>query len=258
VNPVVLAPGAQLAPGYQAVEHLCRGRALDVYEVWSEERGCACVAKVVRPDRSREPGPRRRLRREGRMLLGLSHPNIVRAYELIGGARPVLVLELLEGETVSHLVDRRRRRLPASELAILGLQLCSATGYIHRHGWLHLDLKPSNMIVDGGLARVIDLSIARRPGRARRGIGTRQYMSPEQARGGVLSTAADIWGIGAVLLEAVTGVHPPGFNGRPPSLRGRRLPRDLAAAVESCLEPDPEARPTVAELSIELEGTLGG
>jgi eukaryotic-like serine/threonine-protein kinase len=258
VTPAVLARGAELAPGYRALEHLSRGRALDVYEVWSKERACACVAKVIRPDRSSDPGPRRRLRDEGRTLLALSHPNVVRAYELIGGARPALVLELLEGETVSHLVARRQRRLPSAELAILGLQLCSAVGYIHRHGWLHLDLKPSNVIVDGGIARVIDLSVARPPGRARRGIGTQQYMSPEQARGGVLTTAVDVWGVGAVLMAAVTGAHPPRVNGRPPSLRGRRLPPDLAQAIESCLEPEPEGRPGVAELADRLEGTLQG
>jgi serine/threonine protein kinase len=256
VRPALLKKGAELAPGYRVVEHLSRGRALDVYEIWSEERACACVGKTIRPDRIRDPGPRRRLRDEGRTLLSLAHPNIVRAYELIGGGRPTLVLEVLEGETVSHMIARRRRRLPASELAVLGLHLCSAVGYIHRHGWLHLDLKPSNVIVDGGIARVIDLSVARRPGRAKRGIGTRQYMAPEQVRGGLLTAAADVWGIGAVLLEAVAGEQAANGNGHPPSLSGRRLPPGLARAIEASLERDPGARPSIDELSKQLLGTL--
>jgi eukaryotic-like serine/threonine-protein kinase len=238
-----------LAPGYEILEHLSRGRALDVYEVWSEERDCRCVAKVVRPDRLREPGPRRRLRTEGRLLLSLTHPHVVRAYELIERPHPVLVLETLEGETVAHMVASRRRRLPVPELAVLGLHLCSALRYLHRHGWLHLDLKPSNVIVDAGLAKLIDLSIVRRPGRAGGGVGTRQYMPPEQRNGGVLTEAADVWGLGAVLFEVATGSRD--FHG--PVAARRRLPRRLAQALDACLAPDPAVRPSLLELAEALD-----
>jgi len=238
-----------LAPGYEALEHLSRGRALDVYEVWSEERECRCVAKLVRPDRLSDPGPRRRLRNEGRLLLSLTHPHVVRAYELIERPHPVLMLEAIEGETVAHMVASRRRRLPAPELAALGLHLCSALGYLHRHGWLHLDLKPANVIVDGGLAKLIDLSIVRRPGRARGGIGTRRYMAPEQLNGGRLTEATDVWGLGAVLFEVATGSRE---LERPVAAR-RRLPRPVADALDDCLEPDPGARPSLGELTSALE-----
>jgi eukaryotic-like serine/threonine-protein kinase len=234
-----------LAPGYEVLAHLSRGRALDVYEVWSEERDCRCVAKVVRPDRLRDRGPRRRLRNEGRLLLSLTHPHLVRAYELIERPHPVLVLETLEGETVAHMVASRRRRLPTPELAVLGLHLCSALRYLHRRGWLHLDLKPSNVIVDAGLAKLIDLSIVRRPGRSRGGVGTRRYMAPEQRNGGVLTEAADVWGLGAVLYEVATG----GTDFERPVSAHRRLPRRLGQALDACLEHDPAARPSLLELA---------
>jgi serine/threonine protein kinase len=248
-----------IAPGYEVVEHLSRGRTLDVYDVWSEERQCRCVAKTLRPDRASERGPRRRLLHEGRLLLEMAHPHIVRAYELIDRPAPVLILETLEGETLEHMVERRRRRLPLVELAFLGLHLCSAVHYLHARAVLHLDLKPSNVVADAGLAKVIDLSIARRPGRIGRGIGTRQYLSPEQARGGRTSPATDVWGIGAVLFEAATGARP--FQGyengcyeqlerrADPLGSHRRVPAAFAELVAGCLDPAPAERPALDELA---------
>jgi serine/threonine protein kinase len=244
-------------------EHLSRGRALDVYEVWSEARGCPCVVKTLRPDRADDRAARRRLATEGELLLALTHPHLVRAYELVRRPRPALVLETLTGATLAYVLEARARRLPLTELAVLGLQLASALAYLHRHGYLHLDLKPSNVVCDGGLVKLIDLSIARPPGITRKALGTRPYMAPEQARRGPLTEAADVWGLGVVLYEAATGQRPfagadasgyPQLQGRAePVRRRRRLPRDLGAAVDACLEPDPLARPTVVELNRALE-----
>ena len=78
-----VAAGERLARGYEVIAHLRRGRDLDVYDVWSQERDCRCVAKAPRPDRRASTSTRRRLRHEGRLLLSLAHPHIVRAYELI-------------------------------------------------------------------------------------------------------------------------------------------------------------------------------
>ncbi|MFJ3201380.1 serine/threonine-protein kinase [Streptomyces sp. NPDC086989] len=288
----LLAPGTAAAPGYEVLAHLARTGWLDLYDAWSGERDCRCVVKVLRPDRSGEARLGERLVREGRWLQGFTHPHLVRAYETFESPEPLVVLETLTGETLAHLVDRLPRRASAEDVAVLGVQLCSAMHYLHGQGLLHLDLKPSNVVVEGGHAKVLDLSVARAPGHAPAGAGTFGYMAPEQARGGVLSTAADVWGIGVTLYEVATGEvafdpgetldtgtgtgtgagsgpasgsaeaggggdwYPQLEGPAPPVGARRRLPRALAAAIDGCLRPDPTARPTVAELSAALDATL--
>jgi serine/threonine protein kinase len=194
----------------------------------------------------------------------MTHPHIVRAYELIERPSPVVVLEALTGATLGYILGSRRRPMPARELVFLGLQLCSAIRYLHARGILHLDLKPSNVISEDGLVKLIDLSVARPPGRIRAGVGTRQYLSPEQARGGQVGEPADVWGIGAVLYVASTGRRPFAEleqEGRYPQLEERagpvrtkrRLPTELARLVDACLEPAPADRPSAAELFDRLE-----
>jgi serine/threonine protein kinase len=266
-----IARGAPLGPGLVAVAHLARSRLYDVYDAWSNERGCRVIAKTLRPAARDDRGAAARLRREGRMLRALAHPHLVRAYETLPGPPPVLVLETLGGETLAHLIDTRTRRLSAVELSILGLQLASAVGYLHGQGWLHLDLKPSNLVAEAGRAKILDLSVARRPGRSRPGVGTRCYMAPEQARGGELGPPADVWGIGATLWEAATGRLPFGeedaeaeVDGYPqlerliePVSRYRRLPRELERTVRLCLDPEPGRRPSVGRLSSLLADVPG-
>jgi eukaryotic-like serine/threonine-protein kinase len=245
------------ADGYELLELLNHAPEVDVYDAWSEERGCRCVLKTVAP--GAPPAAARRLRAEGRLLLSLTHPHIVRAYELLDG--PVLVLETLGGATLSWMVRAGGVRLQAEDLQQLGLQLCSAIGYLHRQGRLHLDLKPSNVISDNGIARVIDLNLARRPGRVPAGYGTAQYLAPEQARGGRVGPAADVWGIGATLFAAASAKRPFDATGREqlerraePLRRARRgLPRTLTDVVDGCLEPDPADRPGLADLEAELD-----
>ncbi|WP_411087977.1 serine/threonine-protein kinase [Streptomyces sp. 061-3] len=274
-----LAPGTKPAPGYEVLAHLARTGWLDLYDAWSEERDCRCVVKVLRPDRCHEEQLRDRLLREGRWLRTFTHPHLVRAYETFESPEPLVVLETLTGETLSHLIDRLRRRPAAGDVALLGVHLCSAMHYLHGHGLLHLDVKPSNVVVDCGHAKVLDLSVARAPGTAPPGVGTFCYLAPEQARGGPLSAAADVWGIGVTLYEVATGDAPfdsgetidgtagGGTGGQddwypqleeaaPPVRSRRRLPRDLATAIDSCLRPDPAARPTIPELAAAIDATL--
>jgi eukaryotic-like serine/threonine-protein kinase len=283
-----LAPGEHIAPGYEVIEHLRRGRSLDVYDVWSEERGSRCVVKSLRPDRLGREGPTRRLLEEGLRLRDLTHPHIVRAYEVREEPLPLFVMETLSGETLGHMIEVREAELSASEVAHLGLHLASAIRYLHAHDLLHLDLKPSNVIAECGRAKLIDLSVARPPGPAHGGIGTLYYMAPEQVRGGELGPAADVWGIGAVLFEAATGE--PAFDDPDaeelsdsdgdsdelpteerfdesdyPQLTAnarradelRPLPRALADLIAACLEPDATGRPGVEELLGALEPIAG-
>jgi serine/threonine protein kinase len=190
-----------------------------------------------------------------------------------------VVTETLRGETLSHLLAASKR-LSAAEAAVLGLQLCSAIAYLHDQGYLHLDLKPSNIVIDAGRAIVVDLSIAQPPGRGSRGLGTWGYLAPEQALGGRLGPAADIWGIGSVLFEALTGRGPfeaaeheedtcattdedepeayPHLTTRAPLVGSlRRTSASLALAVDGCLEPDPARRPWVTALALALETVPG-
>lgn len=287
-----LPAGARPVAGYEVLGLLDRTGWLDVYDSWSEERACRCVIKVVRPDLHDDPDVAGRLLREGRWLRDFTHPHLARAYETFTEPEPLVVMETLTGETLDHLLGRLRRRPTATDVALLGVQLCSAVHYLHGRGLLHLDLKPSNVVVDRGHAKVLDLSTARPPGDAPSGVGTFGYLSPEQARGGVLTAAADVWGIGATLYEVAGGEGPfhrgekgertergeeedegddaRGTYGRttgdrrypqleaaaPPIASLRRLPRPLSAAIDGCLSPDPADRPTVAELAAALTALL--
>lgn len=274
-----------LAPGYTVLEHLSRTRRLDTYEVWSEERACSCVVKRLRPDRHDDERARAALLAEGRLLCELTHPHVVRGYELRLEPEPMVVMETLGGETVAHLVDRRPEGLEADEVAWLGLHVASALRYLHRRQLLHLDVKPANIVADGGRAKLIDLSLARPPGRYHAGIGTWCNLSPEQARGGELGPPADVWGLGTVLYEAVSGEPAfdddgdswtaetetgdpsrtwdtdeqvaegyPQLEGSPPSLvAAGRVPRALAGAIDACLSFEPDDRPRLEELMAALE-----
>ena len=259
-------PGLEIAPGYEVLEHLHRSSVLDVYDAWSTYRECRCVVKALRPDRRGDAGARRSLLAEGRLLERLCHPGLVRGYGTLSSPQPLVVMETLTGETLAHMVERRRRALGARELAFLGLQLAAAVGYLHREGYLHLDLKPSNIVAQAGQAKLIDLSIARRPGRVKAGVGTWCYMAPEQARGGRVDPPADAWGIGVVLWEAACRQTPfadesieyPQLEQRAPALRTRRrLPAALARVIDRCLEPEPAERPSLADLRAALTPVAG-
>jgi len=251
--------GRWLTPDYKVLACLSHGRLADVYDVWSKERECRCVAKVLRSERVNDRHAQSLLLREGCLLSGLCHPHIVRFYEMLREPSPVLILETLTGATLSHII-KKNPRLGLSDLAPLGIHLCSAIHYLHRRaGFLHLDLKPSNIVCERGHAKVIDFSLAQRPGQGHKGVGTRQYLAPEQARGVSLTTATDVWGIGVVLFEGATGnkafnTHKNGdyeqLQRRAESVRNYcRLPSPLAKAIDSCLEPDPKHRPSVEELA---------
>jgi serine/threonine protein kinase len=264
-------PGYQLAPRYGVIEHVRRGEDLDSYEAWSFERYCRCFIKTLRPDCITDASARRHLQREARLLLSLTHPHLVRAYEYVkpeGEQPPLLVLENLTGATLSYILDGGRQRLGAHDLGHLGRHLCSALRYLHSRGYLHLDVKPSNIIANQGVGRLIDLSLARPPRRCPPGTGTPGYMSPEQVSGGDLGPPADVWGLGLVLYQAATGTQPfdipdrsdsasgntlarcrSQVGGRAPKTRARRrLPPEVADVIDACLHADPDRRPTLERL----------
>jgi serine/threonine protein kinase len=167
------------------------------------------------------------------------------------------VLETASGPPLEQLISLEGR-LGVYDVAFVGVHVSSALGYLHHRGILHRDVTPSNVICERGIGKLIDLSLACPIGhRSQPGVGTAQYMPPEQAEGGVLTQAVDVWALGAVLYEAITGV--PAFgseaDGRPqasgraePVRRHRRLPRILSGLVDACLDPDPQERPTMSSV----------
>jgi eukaryotic-like serine/threonine-protein kinase len=289
-SPAPLARGTEIADGYKVLGLLSRGRRLDVYDAWSRDRSTRCVLKILRPERRGDTAAQEKLLREGRLLERLTHPHIVRAYETIAEPGPIVVMETLGGRTLGRLIEDDAP-LSAEEVAHLGLQLAAAVAYLHRHGSLHLDVKPDNVVAEAGRAKLIDLSLARPPGEAPAGIGTWCYLAPEQARGGELGPAADVWGIGATLFEAASGV--PAFDdedeeswsgsatderpswetggdedpwdGDYPQLEGpapaladvSSQPTELCELIDACLAGAPDARPTMAALMRGLEPIAG-
>jgi serine/threonine protein kinase len=244
------------------------GERYETYLAWDERRLGLVVAKLLRPHLVEDARALRGLGEEVRLLEVLRHPVVVRSFgAVLGGPRPHVVLEHLEGPRLSTLT-RRYGPVAREQVLPLGLQLCSAAHYLSGEGIVHLDIKPSNVIM-GAPARLIDLSVARPVSElvaSRSRVGTDAYMAPEQCdpeRRGPVTAAADVWGIGATLYHALAArppfAVPERGSERYPQLREspeplpERVPADLRALVERCLEPDPAARPSPAGLAAELE-----
>lgn len=261
---------ADLPPGYRPIELLAHGRRLDTWDAWDEERDARCVVKVLRADRRHETRVREAVLLEGHLTSTLKHPHLVRGYDF-HLEPPSLVLETLRGATLAAVMEEGPISLP--DVAELGLQLTSVLAYLHRHEWLHLDVKPANVVVDHGMAVLIDLSLVGRPGDGRAGAGTRGYLSPEQARGTGLSPASDVWGLGVTLMECFTGDLPFGDEATWDTRRRipvvhRRMPREpdgleqvpeeVRGLLRACLELDPAARPRLVDVRAELEQQVSG
>ncbi|MGN6633902.1 MAG: serine/threonine-protein kinase [Oryzihumus sp.] len=263
-----LGAGEPLAPSLVVLEHIRRGRDLDVYEARDTTRFCRVLVKTPRPELAQDPGTLASLEHEWDVVARLAHPHMVRGYELLRpeGAPPRLVLEVLTGATFEALMHDVGR-LTLRELAQLADHLGSALRYLHSLGFLHLDVKPSNVICGNGIARLLDFSIARPPGTYRPGLGTRTWASPEQMAGEELTSATDVWGLGLLLHLGATGnnpyVHDDDEGGLPvtaraPAVRSvRRLPAPVGDAMDACLEQAPGDRPTLPELAAALGPHLG-
>jgi eukaryotic-like serine/threonine-protein kinase len=260
--------GHEIAPGRTTLKSLGGGNRYEVYLVWDERRFSVMVAKVLRPDLVEEEYALRGLRREMKALESLSHPVLLRAFDAhIEGPHPHVVVEHLEGPTLRRLI-KRNGALPVEQTVPLGLHVASVIHYMAEEGWLHLDLKPDNLVM-GTPPRVIDLSLARTVERAKLltdYIGTNAYMPPEQCNPrGDVGPPADVWGLGATLYHAVSGALPfrrprskavdAALEDRFPQLEDEPrpwripVPGGLAEAILACLEKDPARRPTAAELA---------
>jgi len=259
-------PGDAVVPGRTALKLLGGGDRFEAYVAWDERLHAEVVAKVLRPQLVDDPTARAAIAAEAEALERLRHPVLVRSFGAnLDGDRPHLVLEFLDGPRLSTLI-RKFGPLAAEQLVPLARRVCSALQFMAGEGWVHLDVKPRNVVMTSS-PRLIDLSIARRVGAARRisrPVGTDAYMAPEQcdpARFEEIGPAADVWGLGATLFEALTGrqAFPSDGNGRFPQLRNGppstpdKAPPALAAAIRACLADEPADRPTAGELDELLE-----
>jgi len=247
---------ADALPGYRGLQLLARSDRHEVYRACSEARAVPVAVKFARP--SAGPEAAQELTHEGRLLLSLTHPNVVRAYEL-HEPRAALVLELLPGPTLADVFDARGL-VDWRDGIDLGRQIASALHYLHGIGWLHCDIKPGNVLIVQGRVVLIDLSLARRPGPCPRRSGTPGYLAPEQSLVAAVSTATDVWGLGVLLLEALSGTdaYPPGcpeyredqgpLAAPPPRHWPREVPNELRALISACTAYEPSARPALANV----------
>ena len=263
--------GDEIVPGRHAVQLLGGGRRYEAYLTWDDALHTLVVAKIVRPALVESAHVRRALRGEAYALRSLSHPTIVRMFDaVVEGDRPHLLLEHLDGPRLSTLL--RRYRVIVEQLLPLALELCAALHYMHGRGFLHLDVKPRNVVMSGR-PRLIDLSVAATTDAVSsftRPVGTDAYMAPEQCdpeRFSEIGPASDIWGLGVTLYEAVSRSlpFPPAASGagagptRYPQLvatpvpLGKETPHELGEAILACLEPRPEDRPSAFDLARTIE-----
>jgi serine/threonine protein kinase len=259
--------GQPIGPHLYALRLLGGGYKYEAYLAWDERLLSVVVAKVLRPDQVSDPSARRTLEAERDALERLNHPYIPRFFGgVLEGSVPHLVLEFLEGPRLSTLL-RKYGTLPVEQLLPLAMQLCSALHYMAGRRMVHLDVKPKNIIM-GAPPRLIDLSVAHTiesAARAPRPIGTDPYMAPEQCEPGQrghMGPPSDVWGVGVTVFEALTGYlpFPEGSEAdRWPQLHHdpKAFPRDVPSVLSEpilwCLRPDPQDRPTAAELAAALE-----
>jgi serine/threonine protein kinase len=259
-------PGESIVPGRRALSLLGGGDRYEAYVAWDERLHITVVAKILRRHLVDDPRARAAIAAEADALERLEHPVLVRSFgAVLDGDRPHLVLEFLDGPRLSTLL-RKFGPLASEQLIPLAQQLCSALQFMAGEGWVHLDVKPRNIVMTSS-PRLIDLSVARREVDARRitrPVGTDAYMAPEQcdpARFGEIGPKADVWGLGASMFEALTGrqAFPADGVTRFPQLRSAptalppKAPPVLARAIAACLVSDPARRPTATELDEMLE-----
>ena len=266
--------GDVIAPGLSALSLLGGGIRYEAYLAWDERMRSLVVAKLLRPGLREDERALRGLRNEVETLDQLDHPVLIRAFEAdLDGPRPYVTLEHVEGPRLSTLL-RRYGPLPPDQLVPLALQLLAAVHFMAGRGYVHLDVKPSNIIM-AGPPRLIDLSIARTVERSTEldePVGTDAYMAPEQcrARPGTIGAPADVWGVGATLYSAMCGElpHPAGDENsdvpqarwpqlrEPPTPPPPSLPAELTEPIMDCLAADPAGRPAAGELADRLEPLL--
>ena len=239
------------------------------------------AVKVLSPPYAQDPVFVERFRREARSAARLSHPNVVAVFDSGSDAdQHYLVMEYLAGQSLAELLVRQGRLAPRWA-AELGMEVCAALTAAHAQGLVHRDVKPANVLVgDDGRVKVADFGIAKAAATATLTgtgsvLGTAAYLSPEQAQGGPVDARSDLYSLGCVLYELVTGAPPFGSGAdsspvavatrhlhqppEPPSAHNLQVDASLDAVVLTALAKDPARRyQSASELQAALERVLAG
>src|SRR5215216_4674693 len=250
---------------YRVIRRLGSGGMANVYLAEDEELGRRVAIKMLDDKHANDEQFVERFRREAKNAASLSHPNIVSIYDR-GEAEGTyyIAMEYIEGRTLKDLIVSRGP-LPVERAVSYARQILGAVRFAHRKGIVHRDIKPHNVLVDtDGRLKVTDFGIARAGAsqmtEAGSIIGTAQYLSPEQARGSPVDQRSDLYSVGIVLYELLTGKVP--FTGdapveiamkhlsdvpEPPSSRREDVPHELDLVVMRALAKDPDERYQSAE-----------
>ncbi len=266
--------GRPLGSRYLLLEPIGAGASGQVWRARRRWDGAAVAVKVLRPELSSDPNAVARFLRERNTLIGLDHPNLVDVLDLVAeGGVLAIVMQLVEGSDLRALL-RANGAMAAPAAAVLLAQVAAALAAIHREGVVHRDLKPENVLVETGgdpvpTVRVTDFGVARSVGgttvtAADQLVGTADYLAPELVAGRPLTPAADIYSLGVVAYELLSGHRP--FEGEHPAavLRAHldAAPAPLASPlwglVAACLAKDPAARPDAAAVASSMSAFASG
>ena len=271
------ALGDVLGGRYRLVELLGQGGMATIYRATDAQLGREVAVKVLHPEYGRDPDFVARFKQEAQAAASLSHPNIVGVYDFgTDAVGPYIVMELVDGEDVATLLARNGP-LPPRQAARLAAEVAHALAAAHARGIVHRDVKPGNVLVSSdGRVKVTDFGIARAWSDARLTLpgvtlGSVHYFSPEQALGEQATEASDIYSLGIVLYELLSGRRPwegdsaaavamARISAPPPLVSAVRpnVPPVLEAIDRRALSPDPAARYVSAKAMADaLEGFLG-
>jgi len=243
-----------LGERYEIGGVLGRGGMAEVHRGRDLRLGREVAVKVLRSDLARDPSFQVRFRREAQASASLNHPAIVAVYDTGEdrtplGATPYIVMEYVEGETLRDVL-RREGRLDPERAMSLAADICGALDFSHRNGIVHRDVKPGNvMITPQGSVKVMDFGIARAVSDSAATmtstaavIGTAQYLSPEQARGESVDARSDVYSMGCLLYELVTGA-PPFTGDSPVSVAYQHVREDprLPSSINPAIPPELDA-----------------
>jgi serine/threonine protein kinase len=245
---------ALLGGRYQILDSLGEGGMAHVYHARDLNLQREVAVKVLRDDLIEDPAFQARFLQEARAAANLLHPNIVTVYDFGHDAtRYFMVMEYARGTDLKTLL-RRRGRLTVAEAVDLAIQICAGVGYAHRAGLVHCDLKPQNVLVaPDGRAKITDFGIARalasiQPDETSEVVwGSPLYFSPEQAAGGPPSPASDVYAIGVMLFEMLTGRLP--FESSDPK---QLAELHLSAPAPSPRSLDPNVPPTLDQIVLKV------